>query len=144
MDNVNYIADVPEVVFIVWFGKDISDTRLNALKTLINNIKIPYILITEDNYMDFNLITSPIHPSFQYLSGNHKSDYLRAYILHHYGGMYHDIKYRYKSVKGSFIAFSNPDIWIKTRAERYEHWIGYDIDNPDTKWIQKKYAELGT
>ena len=34
---------------------------------------------------------------FDYLAANHKSDYLRAYMLYHYGGAYHDVKWRIES-----------------------------------------------
>jgi len=34
----------------------------------------------------------PLHPAFSYLSSTHKSDYLRCYLMHHYGGGYTDIK----------------------------------------------------
>jgi hypothetical protein len=34
----------------------------------------------------------PLHPAFKYLSYVHKSDYLRSYFMHFYGGGYADIK----------------------------------------------------
>lgn len=36
---------------------------------------------------------APLHKAFQYLSPVHKSDYLRAYFMHFYGGGYADIKH---------------------------------------------------
>ncbi len=144
IDNVNYINGVPEIVYICWFGETISKNRLDGLKTLINNIKIPYLLITDDNVYDYQVSGEPYHKCFKYLSGNHKSDYIRSYMLHHYGGAYHDIKYRYSDWIGQWTDFNDNNIWIKTRPERYPSWVGYDIDNPSTKWIQSKYNELGT
>ena len=48
-----YVDNVPKVVFIVWFGSKISNNRLSALNSLVKNLKVPYILITEDNYLLF-------------------------------------------------------------------------------------------
>ena len=136
--------NIPKVVFIIWFGHKISDTRLSALNNLIKNIKVPYILITEDNYLLFEKNNNKIHKAFKYLSGVHKSDYLRSYLLHHYGGGYHDVKFRNKDWKNEWEIFSDERIWIKSRPEGDISWIGYDIDNPETKVIQEKYKELGT
>ena len=65
-------------------------------------------------------------------------------MLHNYGGGYHDIKYRNTDWKGQWNSFTNPNVWIKSRPERFAGWVGYDIDNSETKWIQSKYKELGT
>jgi hypothetical protein len=144
MNNIEYVYNIPKVVFIVWFGRKISNNRLLALNSLIKNIKVPYILITEDNYLLFEKKNNKIHKAFKYLSGNHKSDYLRSYLLHHYGGGYHDIKFRNKDLKNEWETFRDKKIWIKSRPERHHNWIGYDIDNPKTKFITQKYKELGT
>ena len=142
--NIKYVNGVPKVVYIVWFGRKISNNRLKALNNLISNIGVPYILITEDNYKLFEDKKNKIHPAFEYLSGNHKSDYLRSYLLHHYGGGYHDVKYREKSWINEWDTFKDKKIWIKTRRETQPFYIGYDIDNPETKFIQDKFNELGT
>ena len=144
MKNIEYVYNIPKVVFIVWFGRKISNNRLSALNSLIKNIKVPYILITEDNYLLFEKKNNKIHKAFKYLSGNHKSDYLRSYLLHHYGGGYHDIKFRNKDWKNEWKTFRDKKIWIKSRPERLPHHIGYDIDKPQTKVVQEKYKELGT
>jgi len=60
-------------------------------------IDVPVILITSKNFPSFIKQTHPIHKSFELLFGNHKSDYVRAYLLHHYAGGYHDIKHREES-----------------------------------------------
>lgn len=144
LSKVNYIHGIPEVVFIVWFGDKISNNRLKALNSLVNNLGVPYILITEKNYKYFELNNYPIHRGFQYLSGNHKSDYLRAYLLHNYGGGYHDIKYRDKNWINQWNTFSDSNIWIKSRAEKRMSSVGYNVDNIGEKMIQTKYKELGS
>jgi hypothetical protein len=36
---------------------------------------------------------SPIPPAYPLLTPIHKSDYARAYLMHHYGGGYGDVKH---------------------------------------------------
>ena len=142
--QVKYQYGVPYVVFICWFGNSISENRYQALKSLIKNIGVPYILVTDDNVFDFQHNQFPFHPAFKNLSGNHKSDYIRAYLLHHYGGGYHDIKYRDLNWKNQWNDFKNPQVWIKSRREKQPSHIGFNIDIPETRWIQQKYNDVGT
>lgn len=52
----------------------------------MNNFSV--ILVTPHNLHDY---IQELHPSYEYLSYAHKSDYLRCMLLHNYGGMYLDI-----------------------------------------------------
>lgn len=49
-------------------------------------------LITPDNLDSFILKDHPLHEGYRYLSALHKSDYLRIYFMHFYGGGYSDVK----------------------------------------------------
>lgn len=144
--EIEYVHEVPKVVYIVWFGgsKNMSRNRLKALNSLTKNIGVPYILITENNFKDFEVSDHPIHSSFKNLSGNHQSDYLRAYLLHHHGGGYHDIKYRDLGWENEWEDFKDQEIWMKSCAEIKEDHIGYDLDHPETKSIQKQFSQLGS
>jgi hypothetical protein len=144
INELKSINGVLYVVFICWFGSTISENRKNALLSLIKNIGVPYILITDDNVYSFQVKNKPYNKAFYFLSGNHKSDYLRSYLLHNYGGGYHDIKYRNISWVNEWNDFKNKNIWIKSRHETRHSHIGYDIDNPKSIWIQDKYSEIGT
>lgn len=148
LDGIEYINGVPRVVFIFWFSNkeyliEFTVRRYNALQSLINNIKVPVIIITNENYKNWEVNDHPIHEGFSYLSGNHKSDYLRAYILYHYGGGYHDIKWREKSWENEWEKFSNDNIWIIGRREIRSDNIGY---NPlkNEQWVQNEYLKLIT
>lgn len=44
---------------------------------------LPYFILPE----------YPLHKAFEFLSAVHKSDYLRSYLLYHYGGGYSDVKH---------------------------------------------------
>ena len=131
-DNIEFINGVPKAVFVCWFGgykvdnQKMSKYRFEAFKSLVENIGVPVILITSNNYHNFVKQYHPIHKSFDLLSGNHKSDYMRAYLLYHYGGGYHDIKHRLESWHdcwGDWIFDDN--IWIFGRRENNRRAIGY-------------------
>ena len=146
LDGIEYVNNVPKVVFVIWMGAyktgipKMSDNRFKAFQSLVSNIDIPVILITEKNYKNF---ATP-HKAFDYLSGVHKSDYLRAYLLNKYGGSYHDVKHRKKSWKNAWNDdnwLQNKDIWMYCRRETQPGHIGYP---PGMKHIQNEYKKLGT
>ena len=146
-DNIEFINGVPKVVFVCWFGgykvenQKMSKNRFEAFKSLVEKIGVPVILITSNNY-SFFIKSHPIHKSFDLLSGNHKSDYIRAYLLHHYGGGYHDIKHREESWQdcwGDWLFDEN--IWIYGRRENNRRAIGYP---PSVKHICNHFDKLVT
>lgn len=151
-ENIEYINGVPKVVFVCWFGitnnefPKMSENRFNAFKTLVENIGVPIILITSENYKYFIKKNYPLHNTFNYLSGVHKSDYFRCYLLLHYGGGYHDIKFRKDSWKDCWTKdnwLNDENIWLYGRREKYEGAIAYP-PNKNMQHIQKEYAKLVT
>jgi hypothetical protein len=147
-DNIEFINGVPKVVFVCWFGgyqvesQKMSKNRFAAFKSLVEKIGVPVILITSKNFPSFIKQSHPIHKSFDLLSGVHKSDYMRTYLLHHYGGGYHDIKHREESWQdcwGDWLFDDN--IWIYGRRENNRRAIGYP---PNANHICNKYNKLVT
>lgn len=59
---------------------------------VINPAVTPYFSVPEE----------PIHKAFEFLSLIHKSDYLRCYLLYHYGGGYTDVKHLHTDLKPYF------------------------------------------
>ena len=53
--------------------------------------------MTPANLQDWVVAGHPLHPAYNDLSLVHRSDYLRAYLLHHHGGGYCDLKRPIKS-----------------------------------------------
>jgi hypothetical protein len=147
-DNIEFINGVPKVVFVCWFGgyqvdhQKMSKNRFDAFTSLVKNIGVPVILITNNNYSSFIKKTHPIHKSFDLLSGVHKSDYMRVYLLHYYGGGYHDIKYRedsWQNCWGDWLFEDN--IWIFGRREKTRKAIGY---SPNERHVRNHYDKLVT
>ena len=150
-NNVPRKHKVLKVVFVCWFGRGkeiptLSENRAKALHDLIHNVGVDVILLTPVNLKYFEVPGFPIHRAFDYLSGNHKSDYLRAYLLHHYGGCYQDIKSRQSGISQAWDHFQNEDIWIVSRSEKHPSHIGYPVDEgePARSKFQSRYRELGT
>lgn len=70
-----------------------SENRKKGLKVLReSNPDLDFNLVTEENLDDWIKAEFPLHPAFPYLSNVHQSDYIRTYLMHHYGGVYSDIK----------------------------------------------------
>jgi hypothetical protein len=146
LDGIKIVNGVPKVVFVCWFSHKtflplMTENRFAALKSLIGNIGVPVIMITSENYMNFEIGKSPIHEAFNYLTGVHKADYLRGYLMNHYGGGYHDVKYRDLGWKDEWKKLKKSSVWIVGRRERKEQWIGYP---PGQKHIQKEFNKLAT
>jgi len=148
LNNIKITNGVPQVVFIFWFSHSeyipsFSIRRFASLQSLISNIKVPVIIITQENINDWEVKNNTIHEGFKYLSGNHKSDYLRAYFLYHYGGGYHDIKYREKSWENEWEKFTDSNIWIIGRKELSSDCIGYNHEKNE-QWVKNKFDKLVT
>lgn len=85
---------VPRRIWCSWNGdNELTPARRESLASMREvNPDIEVTLVTATNIDDFALADAPIHAAFPLLSANHKGDYLRAYLLHHHGGGYSDIK----------------------------------------------------
>lgn len=152
-DDIEYIDNIPKVVFVCWFGiknnkfPKMSPRRFNAFESLVKNIEVPVILITNENYTYFIKKSHPLHPAFEYLTGVHKSDYMRSYLLMHYGGGYHDVKFRKESWKDCWVKddwLKNENIWMYGRREKCESNIACPPNMENKENIKKEYAKLVT
>ena len=82
-------------LWLVWAGANaLSDNRLASLDALHRtHSDLDITLITPENVHGYEVDGHPLHSAYPHLSAVHRSDYLRAYLLHHYGGAYSDIKF---------------------------------------------------
>lgn len=152
MNDVQYTNNVPKVVYICWFGGYGCDTlphmtpnRFAAFESVCKNIGVPVILLTNNNYKNFIKPGFPVHRAFDYLSGVHKSDYFRCYMLHHYGGGYHDIKHRLEPWANCWDTNNWTDptnsTWMYGRREKYPGAIGYP---PGKDWMKQEFEKMAT
>jgi len=117
-------------IFCFWPGSnEMSKNRMDSLKSLRDRTGVEVVLVTPENLDKFIQSDFPLHKGFQYLSAVHKSDYLRCYFMHHYGGGYSDIKSPVNNWESSFNKLERKtDKWIigyreigKRGAARVEH-----------------------
>ena len=95
------------VVFCLWTGPEpMSLNRLRAVLSIVTNIGCPVALVTKDTLANWVLPEAPLHEAYPYLTSTHKSDYLRCYLMHYYGGGYTDIKVTTKNWHPIFQSFS--------------------------------------
>lgn len=80
----------PLALWLMWFGP-MGPTRRRSIDQIKRHAGVPVHLLTEDNFTDVGGDLPAIVKSDP-LSKNHRADFLRAYVMHHYGGAYQDIK----------------------------------------------------
>ena len=160
------LRDANKVVYCFWTGdNEICYKRKRSLKQLKENIGVPLILITPKELDEYILPDFPLHPAYKYLSYIQKSDYLRCYFMHHYGGGYTDIKECTSSWNEAFDMLNNSDKYIIGYPEgshfgvcvkstygvisndlqnywRYVAGAGAYIHKPYTKYTEEWYNEL--
>ena len=97
----NTLSISPKTIYTFWNGDlEMSENRISNLNDLKNISQSNVVLIKETELQHYILVAEPLHPAFQYLSATHKTDYLRTYFMHFYGGGYCDIK----KTDGSWLA----------------------------------------
>ncbi|RKQ34204.1 glycosyltransferase family 32 protein [Kocuria tytonis] len=80
-------------VFVLWLGENpMTPRRRENLAVLRERIGVPVDLVTAQNLHEWVVPEHPLHPAYENLSLIHRSDYLRAYLMHHHGGGYCDLK----------------------------------------------------
>ena len=103
----------PFIIYCFWTGdNEMPDTRKLALDMMGQVTQCKIVFVTKQNLSQFILPEHPLHEAYQYLSEVHKSDYLRTYFMHFYGGGYSDIKFQYRSWIPSFHHMQRTNAWI--------------------------------
>lgn len=110
-------SSVPRVIWCCWFGSTMSANRIQGLETMRANLGVPLCLVTDRNLNEFVLTDYPLHKAWNYLSDVHKSDYMRIYLLHHYGGGWHDIKPIGTSYAAAFDSFDDKEVYMVGKPE---------------------------
>ena len=104
---------IQNVIYCFWTGPtQMSELREYALKTMEQITQCRVICVTPNTLSTFILHDHPLHQAYEYLSETHRSDYLRTYFMHFYGGGYADIKIQGGSWVESFDQFRKSDAYI--------------------------------
>ena len=93
------VREVPRQVYCFWTGDNaLTPNRQRGLDQLDRlNPDLDVVLVTPADLDTFVLPSHPLHPAYEHLSLVHRSDYLRCYAMHHFGGGYVDLKPTYHS-----------------------------------------------
>ncbi len=112
-------SKLPRRVFVIWTGENpLTPNRERNLEQLRSRLGVPVELVTPQNLDEWLAPDHPLHDAYQHLSLVHRSDYLRAYLLHHHGGGYCDIKAPLVSWLSAFDRIeADPDAWLASYQE---------------------------
>jgi hypothetical protein len=83
----------------------------------LDNSGLDVIFLTKDDLGDWILNSDPLHAAYEYLSAIHRSDYLRMYFMHHYGGGYSDVKNISKSWVAALAELKNSGAYLNGYPE---------------------------
>lgn len=84
---------IDEKIYCFWTDDNpITPNRMKGLDSMRENLGIPIAFLDKEGIEASILPEAPLHSGYKYLSAVHKSDYLRCYFMHHFGGGYADIK----------------------------------------------------
>lgn len=129
-----------KTLWVYWAGQSMSQARAKAYDFLVKkNSTCEVKLVSEDNFKEYEVEHSLIPEEFFLLSSTHQSDYVRSYLMHHYGGIYSDIKpydFNFASVLSQLYQDSNcwgigyPYRKEELRSLKRFHGID-DIENGD-------------
>ena len=104
-------------IFCMWVGDNpMSPDLATELFSVVSNTHCPVVYLNSSSIKKWELPNSPFHKALPYLSQVHASDYLRMYLLHHYGGGYTDIKFTYKQWDTAFELLRDSDAELLGRT----------------------------
>jgi len=135
---------VPRIILALWTGDNpLTANRIRGLESLKHaNPETPVALIGPENLSEFIEPGSPLHPMYDHLSLNHRSDYLRAYLMHHRGGGYADIKDYQHSWRAAFETIEGSNsIWVVGYPELGPDYVGSQ-DAKVRRDLQRRFSAI--
>lgn len=120
--------DVPRRIFVAWTGgNDMTPNRRAALDSIRElNSDLDVALVTHASLHEWIVDGHPLHQSYELLSDVHRSDYLRAYLLHHHGGGWADLKRASNGWAPCFDAINaDPSAWLIGYPEERSRDVAY-------------------
>lgn len=149
LENESYVESIKStplnrIIYIFWTGdNEITPNRLSGIRALEACSNVEVRLITTQNLADYIKPEDPLPDAYQYLSLNHKSDYLRSYFMHHYGGGYADIKTYYHSWVSAFEKLEKSEAYaIGYREVGFWGAANQSIENKQLKSDLRTYWRL--
>lgn len=133
------LQKVERVIYVFWTGdNEITPNRLKGIKSLEKVSGIRVQLVTPNNLLQYIKEDDPLPEAYQYLSLNHRSDFLRGYFMYHYGGGYADIKTYFKSWVPAFDKLDSSDAYALGYPE--VGWEGASNRTISNEYLKKDLA----
>lgn len=111
--------NVPLILWTLWVGDDaIEESTVHGPRKAhldrLDDVDIEHRHVTLSNLHAVNISSDPIHPEItaQHLSGIHKGDYMRSYLMYHFGGAYTDIEGGISLGWARFFDDFRSDAWV--------------------------------
>lgn len=123
-------SEVADVIWCFWTGTNpLTPNRAASLAQMREiNPRTRIELITADRLPSFVVEEHPLPAAYEHLSFVHRSDYLRAYFLHHYGGGYADLKPLRSPWEPAIERLRASDRWLLGSRLRDPAWSGQAPD----------------
>lgn len=119
----------PPVLWAFWLGGKLTAPRKAALAQLTAIPHLEVRIITEPQQVV--VAGHPLHPAFDRLAIVHQTDYLRAYVMHHVGGVYTDVKSPTHALRPIVDGMNEDEsIWVTAYREitsNYVPELGYAL-----------------
>lgn len=130
-------------IFTLWTGdNEMPKIREKALESILLNTNADVILVTKDNLNEFVSDSVPLHPAYPYLSFVHRSDYLRCYLMHLYGGGYCDLKFIENSWIDSFNKLKESTKYALGYKEVGAHGVAPCDNENDYQMLKNNWRQL--
>jgi len=128
LENLNGFEN--RYIFCMWLGIDkLPKDHAAELFSIVSNTHCPVVFLNIQSYKKWEHPSAPFHPAFEFLSEVQRTDYLRVYLMHHYGGGYSDIKFTYLQWDEAFEKLHKSDAWV----------LGYEIGTTGEFGLSKKW-----
>lgn len=140
--RIEDVEPAPRILWAIWLGPDPRPRRAASLQALRDQPGLDVRLIREPASLE--LAGHPFHPAYHHLHVVHRSDYLRAYAMHHYGGAYCDVKPLTSTVRAVIDDLnSDDDAWAIGYREVTSTYVG-DLPHELGGYLKAHYrAVLG-
>lgn len=146
VDDTRRSADLPAPrrIFVAWTDSNVmTPNRVAGVEAIRQmNPDVEVVLVEPSNLHEWVVEGHPLHPSYEHLSAVHRSDYLRAYLMHHHGGAWSDIKRPTNGWRPLFdIINADAAIWLLGYPEARSRDVAF-LDSALGREMADKYRTI--
>lgn len=131
-------------LYMFWTGEnELTENRKETIKKVSDTCGVNLFVLNKDNISLFEKVDSKFHKAYRYLSYTHRSDYLRCYFMHFYGGCYSDIKITtFNWLKYINILDNEKEKDIIGYSEESPNDIGISPGDPEEKEMRTNFSSF--